>query len=47
MPALNPTCNVQYRNGYMRFTANFTTLAMEEVSSDDGSIMDTVTLTRP
>mmetsp|Transcript_26631 Transcript_26631/g.79134 ORF Transcript_26631/g.79134 Transcript_26631/m.79134 type:complete len:204 (+) Transcript_26631:1907-2518(+) len=36
----------QDRNGYLRFTANFSTLSMEAVSTDDGSIMDAFQLTR-
>lgn len=37
----------QERNGYLRFEATFTTLTMEAVSSDDGSVMDSMTLRRP
>ncbi len=35
---------MQDRNGYLRFTADFSSLVMEAVSSDDGSIMDTLRL---
>lgn len=37
---------LQERNGYLRFTASHTSLTLEAVSTDDGSLMDTFTLNR-
>ena len=38
------TLPIQERNGYLRFEASFSALVMQAVSSDDGSIMDSLEL---